>query len=113
MPKTLLLVAVAIAAGSSAMRAAAPPDLDPVATMRGALARGDKDGAIAAGETAKAAAGASSEVWHWLGVAYCDKALSASLFSRLGLAKKCLAAYEKAVALDPKNVRARGDLADF
>ena len=116
MPRTTLTLsalAIAIAVSSSLHGAAGSPDPGAIAAMRGALGRGDKDGAIAAGEAATASPGASSEVWHWLGIAYCDKALSASLLSRLGLAKKCLAAYEKAVALDAKNVDARADLAEY
>ena len=115
MPRTLTLATLAIATGilSSPYASAAAPDSDPVATIRGAIQRGDKDAAIAAGEAATASPNASAEVWHWLGIAYCDKALTASLLSRLGLAHKCQAAYEKAVALDPKNVDARNDLAEF
>jgi tetratricopeptide (TPR) repeat protein len=115
MPRTLTLsvLAIALALSAAPQAAAAAPDADPIAAMRAALGRGDKDAAIAAGEAATASPNASSEVWHWLGIAYCDKALSASLLSRLGLAKKCLAAYEKAVALDPQNVGARSDLAEY
>ena len=114
MSRNLALTGLALAVGiASPILAAAAPDADPVVAMRGAIERGDKDAAIAAGEAATASPNASAEVWHWLGVAYCDKALTASMLSRLGLAHKCEAAYEKAVALDPKNVAARADLAEF
>jgi len=48
-----------------------------------------------------------------LGDAYGMQAQRASIFSKLGLAKKCLHAYEDAVAADGTNVGARWSLMEF
>jgi len=49
----------------------------------------------------------------WLGRVYGEKAGKVSFLSAAGLAKKVRASFERAVELDPKNWRARADLADF
>lgn len=55
-----------------------------------------------------------SSVYHmWLGRTYGDKADKSSPFAAFGLAKKAVAQFEQAVRLDPKNVPARADLAEF
>lgn len=48
-----------------------------------------------------------------LGDAYGRSAQKAGAFSKFGLAKKCKAAYEKAVELDPKNIDARVSLMNY
>lgn len=50
---------------------------------------------------------------HGLGDALGRSAQKAGIFSKLGLAKKCLAAYERAVALDPGVVEFRLSLFEF
>jgi tetratricopeptide (TPR) repeat protein len=55
-----------------------------------------------------------SSLYHlWLGRAYGEKADRSSFLTAAGLAKKARAAFEQAVALDPKNVEARVDLGEF
>jgi tetratricopeptide (TPR) repeat protein len=49
----------------------------------------------------------------WLGRAYGEKASRVKFFSALSLAKKTRASFERAVELDPKNLDARTDLAEF
>jgi tetratricopeptide (TPR) repeat protein len=49
----------------------------------------------------------------WLGRAYGEKADAARFFSAAGLAKKTRTEFETAVQLDPKNVAAITDLAEF
>lgn len=48
-----------------------------------------------------------------LGDAYGMQAMKAGLFSKMGLAKKCRAQYEKAVELGPENVEARWSLMEY
>jgi len=48
-----------------------------------------------------------------LGDAYGISAQRAGLFSKLGFARKCKAAYDKAVELDPKNINARWSVMEF
>jgi tetratricopeptide (TPR) repeat protein len=59
------------------------------------------------------AAPTSSRYHRRLGDAYGSHAAKASVFSKPGLAKKCLAAYEKAVALDPADIDARQSAFEF
>ena len=49
----------------------------------------------------------------WLGRAYGEKADKAGFLSAAGLAKKVRTEFERAVALDPSDVAARVDLAEF
>lgn len=48
-----------------------------------------------------------------LGHAYGFAATKAGLFSKMGLAKKCKAAYDKAVELDPANINARWSVMEY
>jgi tetratricopeptide (TPR) repeat protein len=61
-------------------------------------------------EKAVALAPGRSDCFDWLGRAYGEQAIQASVFAKPGLAKKTQEAWEKAVALDPNNLDARGDL---
>ena len=78
-----------------------------------ALQTDDADQAIACFEKATSLAPAESRYHHRLGDAYGRAAQKASLFSQMGLAKKCKGAYEKAVELDPRNLDARQALMNF
>lgn len=69
--------------------------------------------AVKAFERAVELAPASSEMHRRLGDAYGFSAQKAGVLSKLGWAKKCLAAYEKAVALDPANFAARQSLVGY
>ncbi|MBK9062362.1 MAG: tetratricopeptide repeat protein [Acidobacteria bacterium] len=84
-----------------------------VAPIKAALKAERWDAAVEAGEKLVKEAPESSEAQMWLGRAYGQKALKASLFSQMGWAKKCKASFEKAVALDPKDVDARVDLLQY
>jgi tetratricopeptide (TPR) repeat protein len=106
----LLAHAVAPGPGLAQTGASAPAAVE---AIKSALQKGDLDGAVSAGEKAAAASPEDALVQTWLGRAYGRKAQSASVFSRLSFAKKCRAAFEKAVALDPANVEARSDLMSF
>ena len=54
-----------------------------------------------------------SDAFLALGRACARSAQEASVFSKLGLAKRAREAWEKAVAVDPGNVEARADLVEF
>lgn len=81
--------------------------------MKEAFAAEKWDAAVAAGENAVKELPGSSEAHFWLGRAYGQKAIRASIFFQMGLARKCKAEFEKAVALDPTNLDARYDLLSF
>lgn len=98
----LLLSSLAFAADS--------PSVEPIKV---ALRAEKWDAAVEAGEKLVKEAPESSEAHLWLGRAYGQKALKASLFSQMGWAKKCRGSFEKAVALDPKSVDARVDLLQY
>lgn len=77
------------------------------------LARNDAEKSVPLLEKAVALAPANSEYQRILGDAYGLSALKAGLFAKLSWAKKCKAAYDKSVELDPRNIRARVSLMDF
>jgi tetratricopeptide (TPR) repeat protein len=56
---------------------------------------------------------AQSKFHLWLGHVYGRKAQKAGLLNKIGLAKKCREAYEKAVETDPSGLEARNSLLDF
>ena len=77
------------------------------------LAKDDLEGAVKACERAVELAPASSDFRRELGDAYGLTAQKAGLLSKMGWAKKCRIAYEKAVELDPSNLSARNNLMTF
>ncbi len=78
-----------------------------------AIRRNEPAKAVPFLEKAIAAAPTVSRYHRLLGDAWGTQAASASIFSQLGLAKKCLAAYEKAVALDPADIDARFSVFEY
>ena len=86
---------------------------DPIARIEARLGANDPDGAVALGEQAVRSFPEDSALWLTLGEAYGAKAQAASVVKRLPLAKKCKAAFERAVALDPANVDARSALLTY
>jgi tetratricopeptide (TPR) repeat protein len=74
---------------------------------------GNADRAVAAMEQAAALAPASSDLQRQLGDTYGFAAQKAGMLSKMGLAKKCKAAYDKAVELDPKNLDARWSVMEY
>ncbi|MBI2814481.1 MAG: tetratricopeptide repeat protein [Opitutae bacterium] len=97
---------------ANALVAAHPADAE-VHALLGAvrLAKGDADGAVKACEKAVGLAPKDSELHRQLGDAYSLAGQKAGLLSKMGWGKKVIAAYEKAVALDPENLAARSSLA--
>jgi tetratricopeptide (TPR) repeat protein len=71
------------------------------------------DNAIRECELAATTAPASSDNQMWLGRAYGFKASHANPLSALSLAIKVRSAFERAVQLDPENIRAMNDLGEF
>ena len=55
----------------------------------------------------------NSNDYDWLGRAYGRRAEESGFIAALGLAKKTHAAFEQAVALDPENLEALGDLFEY
>jgi tetratricopeptide (TPR) repeat protein len=69
-----------------------------------ALRRNDLEASLPPAEKSVALEPDNAEFQHQLGDAAGSCAEKASIFRQLGLAKKCVAAYERAVALKPDNV---------
>jgi len=74
---------------------------------------GDWDRSVSACQKAVNLEPNNSQYHLWLGRAYGEKADHSSFLSAAGLAKKLRGEFERAVALDPNNVDARTDLAEF
>ncbi len=95
--------------------AAAEPDNAEAAYRLGLLAlkRDDPDEAVRRLERAAQLAPRQAAYFQALGDAYGVSAESAGLFAKLGLARRCGAAYEQAVALEPSSISARHALFTF
>ncbi len=78
-----------------------------------ALQRNDAAQAVIYLEKAVAVSPNDSRLHHRLGDAYGLSARKAGLFAQMGWANKCLASYEKAVALNPENLEARAALMNY
>jgi len=77
------------------------------------LTEDNAEPAVAALETAVSLAPSDAELQRQLGEAYGLSAQKAGMLSRIGFAKKCRLAFEKAVELDPKSIPARLSLMGF
>lgn len=80
---------------------------------RAYFALGNWDTGIQNCERAVALEPNSSQYHMWLGRIYGEKADRVSFWSAAGMAKKVRSEFETAVQLDPNNVEARTDLAEF
>src|SRR5437868_7410729 len=80
---------------------------------RAYLALGNWDAGIQNCEKAVSLEPGSSQYHMWLGRIYGEKADRVSFWSAAGMAKKVRGEFETAVQLDPNNVEARTDLAEF
>jgi tetratricopeptide (TPR) repeat protein len=78
-----------------------------------ALMRSDPEQAVQWLEKATQLAPGNSYYWRLLGDANGQSAQKASVFSKFGFAKKCLACYDKAVELDPNNLDARNGRVEY
>jgi Flp pilus assembly protein TadD len=107
------LRALVFAAALTAPAAAAADLPALVLPVKDAIREEKWDAAVAAGERAVKEMPKNSSAHLWLGKAYGQKAIRASVFSQFGWAKKCRSEFEKAVSLDPMSVEARGDLVQF
>jgi len=93
---------------------AAPKDAEAWALLGQAhIALNNAEGAVAALETAASLDPKSSNYQRQLGDAYGVSAQKAGLFGKISFAKKCKAAYDKAVELDPKNIDARWSVMEY
>lgn len=77
------------------------------------LNRGDLEPAVQSFEKATALAPGNSEYFRWLGDGYGMTAQKAGIFAKFGWAKKCKAAYDKAVELDPASINARWSVMEY
>ena len=104
----LPLLALVLAAPDA--RPANPEPARPSTPIRAALEKGDPDAATAAADAALKTAPKDTDVLLWAGRAYGQRALSASVFTKMSWAKKCHEAWERAVAIDPSFLDARSEL---
>jgi tetratricopeptide (TPR) repeat protein len=91
-----------------------PVEPDAWAGLGDTQLRQDKaEEAVKSFEKAVELAPTTADYHRQLGDAYGRSAQKAGVFSKLGFAKKCKAAYEKAVELDPTNLNARFSLMSY
>lgn len=114
------LVLAILLAGTGAFVAASQTGADmPVEaeallrTGRQAVLQGDYAAAIRLFEAAVTQAPREADAHHWLGNAYAWAAAGADLSDKPALGRKCLAAYRRALELDPDNLPARFSLMNF
>ncbi len=93
--------------------AAAPARPAAVEAIVQALRANNTDAAVASADKAVASLPSHAEAWHIAAGAYGRMAQSASIFSKLSWAKKCLGAYQKAVELEPTRYAAQLDLMHY
>jgi tetratricopeptide (TPR) repeat protein len=114
MSRTSALLWLALVLGAAAEPARSGVVLAaPVEDVRNRLRDGQLDAAIKAGESAVLALAQDTHAWHWLGRAYGQQAMQASLLAKPKWAGRTRDAFEKAVELDPANLEARYDLMQY
>ncbi len=112
----ILFVILCCGVFPSADGAGAPtnPDAEKqIRLSRQHLQTGDYDAAAECAETAVALAPGNSHYQMVLGDAYGMIVRDASIFTKMSWARKCLAAYQQAVKLDPANLDARQRLMSY
>lgn len=112
-PIAALLVLVPLLPALEARPAPAPGTAPACAPIQAALEKGDPEAATAAADAALKGSPKDAEVLLWAGRAYGQRALSASVFTKMSWAKKCRTSWERAVESDPKNLDARLELLRF
>jgi tetratricopeptide (TPR) repeat protein len=108
--RAVRLVSLALLLASLAASAAAPAPAKRSDPIRLALQKGDPEAAVTAADAALKSFPKDTDVLLWAGRAYGQRAMSASVFSKMSLAKKCRESWEKAVAIDPAFLDARSEL---
>lgn len=94
--------------------AADPKDPEPYQILgQVEMALQNPDAAVAAFEQAVALKPTDAVAHLQLGNAYGFAAQKAGLFAKVGFAKKCKTAYDRAVELDPKNIDARWSVMEY
>jgi len=93
-----------------ALAALAADVAPPSAPIQAALEKRNPEAATAAADAALKALPKDPDVLLWAGRAYGQRALSASVFTKMSWAKKCHEAWERAIEMAPGNVEARFEL---
>lgn len=108
--RAVQLLAVSLFLTPFAASATAPQPAKRSDPIRLALQRGDPEAAVTAADAALKSFPKDTDVLLWAGRAYGQRAMSASVFSKMSLAKKCRESWERAVAIDPAFLDARSEL---
>ncbi len=109
-PACITSLALSLLLVSVSAQGASPPGPKRSDPIRAALEKGDPEAAAAAADAALKSSPKDTDVLLWAGRAYGQRAMSASIFSKMSLAKKCRESWEKAVAIDPAFLDARNEL---
>jgi len=109
----IVLFSAALAASDPGQTNDAAEAMKNLKLCRESLGKDDVAAAVEYGEKAVQLDGGNWECRLWLGHAYGRKAQKSSVFSKLSNAKKCKAAYEKAVELKADSAEARQALMEY
>jgi tetratricopeptide (TPR) repeat protein len=109
-PLSPLLAFVALIPILAATPAAGAETALPSAPIQAALEKGDPEAATAAADAALKATPKDADTLLWAGRAYGQRALSASVFTKMSWAKKCRESWERAVEIAPASLDARLEL---
>ncbi len=102
----LLAVTAVAAAGPAPAAGVALPSVP----IQAALEKGDPDAASTAADAVLKAYPKDADALLWAGRAYGQRALSASIFTKMSWARKCREAWERAIEVAPGNAEARFEL---
>ncbi len=102
-----------IALSALSTQAHCAPRPEQIEAVRSALRAGNIESATEAADSAITALPGAADAWYFAAVAYGQMAQTASIFSKLSWAKKCLHAYEQALVIDPGHIEANMELLQF
>ena len=107
---SVLLACLASLALVSNLASSAAGGVLPSAPIRAALEKRDPEAATAAADAALKTSPKDTDVLLWAGRAYGQRALSASVLTKMSWARKCRQAWERAIEVAPGNAEARFEL---
>jgi tetratricopeptide (TPR) repeat protein len=111
--RTVTVLSAALALAVPAVRAGDGPGAAAYASMMQAWSAGNLDLALKAADKVLAAEPQNVAYLGSIGGLYCEQAQKANLLTRMSWAGKCHSTWERAIAIDPKNIDIRFNLIQY